>query len=131
MATIFFSRMKSDPAALKLDMATFARLQRARTFTFTEAALPSGLSVSSHTVGGDGVTTSDRTFATENVGIQDGYLILEVPGGQARSGPISCAEVATDFETLYGSMRTWAILSGISGVCNGRPVLSGLDERNG
>lgn len=128
MATVFFSQAHSDHTALKPDMSTLARLQQARTFTFAEAALPSGLSASSHTVSGDGVTTSDRMFATENVGIQDGYLILKVPGGQARSGPISCAEVATDFEALYGSMRTWAILSGTSGVCNGRPVLSGLDE---
>lgn len=105
-------------------MPTPSPLQWTKTFTFAEDALPSGLRATSHTVGGDGVTTFDRTFTTENVYIRDGYLVLRVPGRQSRSGPVSCGEVATDFKALYGSMRTWAILSGTSGVCNGRSTFS-------
>lgn len=89
------------------------------TFTFQNGSLPPGLCATAHTVSGNGSSLIDRKFSPENVYVSGGLLQLKVPGGQTGSGTVSCAEVATSFETLYGSMRVWAMLSDTEGVCNG------------
>lgn len=59
-----------------------------------------------------------HTFKESNVAVEDGFLILNVPGGQAGSD-ISSGEVSTLFDVKYASVRTWAILTEEPGVCNG------------
>ncbi|KAF2163715.1 glycoside hydrolase family 16 protein, partial [Zasmidium cellare ATCC 36951] len=60
----------------------------------------------------------DHLFVPENARVQDGFLELVVPGGQTEN-PIRSAEVFTWFNVLYGSVRTYAILTEEPGVCNG------------
>ncbi|KAK4629151.1 hypothetical protein CLAFUW4_08507 [Fulvia fulva] len=91
------------------------------TFTFDGNALPTGLVASPDTVKDKESNldaTFDHQFNVSNVQVQDGYLELRVPGGQTTS-PIQCAEVSTDFEVMYASVMTYAILVDEPGVCNG------------
>ena len=60
----------------------------------------------------------DHLFVPENVRVRNVFLELVVPGGQTTS-PLQCAEVSTDFEVLYASVTTYAILTDEAGVCNG------------
>ncbi len=90
------------------------------TWSFSKAtSLPEGLSASSYTVGAGSPKLLAHKFEPKNVYIEDGYLNLLVPGGQQGQKVISSAEVASTFETLYGSVSIWAILTEESGVCNG------------
>ncbi|EME82290.1 glycoside hydrolase family 16 protein, partial [Pseudocercospora fijiensis CIRAD86] len=91
------------------------------TFTFTGDTLPTGLVVSNDTIddrSGDSSAKFNHKFNPQNVQIQNGFLELIVPGGQTIS-PLQCAEVSTDFEVLYASVSTYAILTDEAGVCNG------------
>jgi hypothetical protein len=61
----------------------------------------------------------NHSYAPENVAIEDGYLVLTVPGGQTTS-PILCAEVQTVATNIkYASVRTKAILTSEPGVVDG------------
>jgi len=87
------------------------------TFDFAHAtALPAGLSIDTGTVEG---TPLAHSFDAANVKVADGFLQLKVPGGQQGRQCISCAEVATTFQVKYASVRTYAVLTEVPGVCNG------------
>jgi hypothetical protein len=61
----------------------------------------------------------DHSFTPDNVAIENGYLVLTVPGGQNTS-PILCAEVQTVATNIqYASVRTTAILTQEPGVVDG------------
>ncbi|ERF69253.1 hypothetical protein EPUS_09070 [Endocarpon pusillum Z07020] len=86
-------------------------------FTFDGTTLPAGLKANVHTVGGN--APFNRCFTTSNVYIDNGFLILRVPGGQTES-PIECGEVQTTFtDILHASVRTRAIFSEVPGTCTG------------
>ena len=83
------------------------------TYTFGSGKLPAGLKVTSQTVG-------NHIFEVDNVSIKGGFLQLLVPGGQTVK-PYSTAQVVTVVDNIkYASIRTQAILTPASGVCNGR-----------
>lgn len=91
------------------------------TFEFSNNALPTGLVISNDTIDDQSDNPEARfnhKFNPKNVQFKDGYLELVVPGGQDTS-PLQCAEVSTEFEVMYASVRTYAILVGEPGVCNG------------
>lgn len=89
-----------------------------KAFTFTGSTLPAGLYASNYKVGRSGAPLAHK-FDPANVKVRNGFLELIVPGGQKGKSTISSAEVETTFTTLYGSVRTWAILTEVPGVCNG------------
>ncbi|KAK3697073.1 hypothetical protein LTR37_017671 [Vermiconidia calcicola] len=102
------------PTAVAMDVGkTFAA---STTFSFAGKTLPTGLRKSSGPISDPDFL--DHTFAKKNVAVKGGFLQLTVPGGQTGES-ISSAEVYTDFEMKYGSVRTWAILTETPGVCNG------------
>ena len=69
-------------------------------------------------VGANGAPFS-RTSVSKLATVSDGYLNLEVPGGQT-SAPIQCASVQTqEGDIKYASVRTTAIFSAEPGVCHG------------
>jgi len=113
------------PAALALPSGHHARQEGAAafaattTFDFSQAtAFPdSGLSIDSGTIGSKPLS---HNFDAANVAVKDGYLQLLVPGGQEGQQTISSAQVSTTFDVKYASVRTWAILTEVAGVCNGR-----------
>ncbi|EGP86169.1 uncharacterized protein MYCGRDRAFT_94408 [Zymoseptoria tritici IPO323] len=92
------------------------------TFTFDGQALPTGLIISTDTIedlaDADSTAKFNHQFNASNVQISDGFLHLTVPGGQTES-PIQCGEVSTEFEVMYASVCTYAILTGEAGICNG------------
>ena len=88
------------------------------TFVFTSSTLPTGLVIDTDLISGGSPDLLDHKFDEKNVAVNDGFLELTVPGGQT-GDVISCAEVATDFNVLYGSVRTYAVLTETAGVCNG------------
>lgn len=89
-----------------------------KTFTFPGSTLPAGLYASTYKVGKAGAPLAHK-FDAENVKVRNGFLELVVPGGQQGKSTISSAEVETTFTALYGSVRTWAVLTETPGVCNG------------
>ena len=88
------------------------------TFHFTSNALPTGLVIDTGLISGGSPDLLDHEFEEKNVVVTNGYLKLTVPGGQT-GDVISSAEVATDFDVLYGSVRTYAVLTETAGVFNG------------
>ena len=87
-----------------------------KTFTFEGSSLPSDLVASNYQAGG-------HSFSSANAVVGDGYLQLKVPGGQA-VGSVLCGEVSTTMTNiLYGSVRTFAILSQPAGTVNGKHEL--------
>lgn len=86
------------------------------TWTFgASGALPTGIRAATDHIGSEPLT---HTFAKKNVYVEDGFLVLNVPGGQAGNDDISSAEISTDFDVQYASVRTWATLTDGPGVCN-------------
>lgn len=98
--------------------ATFASTT---TWSFTGKTLPTGLRKSTDLIGHDQPGLLDHKFDKKNVQVKDGFMQLVVPGGQT-GDVISSAEVGTDFELLYGSVTTYAILTDTPGACNGMIV---------
>ncbi|WPB06215.1 uncharacterized protein RHO25_010872 [Cercospora beticola] len=93
------------------------------TYTFSGNTLPTGLIASSDLIGDTADPSSTATynhqFNTSNVQISDNFLHLIVPSNQTTS-PIQCAEISTQISNiLYASVRTSAILTNESGICNG------------
>ncbi|KXT01771.1 hypothetical protein AC579_6365 [Pseudocercospora musae] len=98
-----------------------AQFASTTTFAFTSDTLPTGLVISSDTIddsSGHSSATFNHQFDAENVQVKDGYLKLIVPGGRTTS-TLQCAEVSTEFEVLYASVSTYAVLTDEAGVCNG------------
>jgi Glycosyl hydrolases family 16 len=92
-------------------------------FTFTGSTLPAGLSASNYEVDDQsGGAPFNHVFDPANVAISGGYLNLKVPGGQnpTSNTAISSAEIVTNTNILYGSVRTNAILSTVPGTCQGK-----------
>ena len=83
--------------------------------------MPTGLRVSTDYIGAGDPDLLSHQFEESNVVVEDGYLQLIVPGGQEGESVISTAEITTDFDILYGSVSTYAILTEEPGVCNGLP----------
>lgn len=84
-----------------------------KVWTFNGKNLPEGLYASDYPVG------KTHVFTPSGVKLRNGYLELNVPGGQ-KAKPYKAAEVATEMENImYASVRTTAILSEPAGVCNG------------
>ena len=107
----------SAPDSEQPDDTVKTQFATSTTWTFgPSAALPAGLSAATDFIAGSPLT---HTFAKSNVKVEDGFLILNVPGGQAGNSDISSAEISTDFQVKYASVRTWAILTEEPGVCNG------------
>ncbi|KAK5169023.1 uncharacterized protein LTR77_006332 [Saxophila tyrrhenica] len=88
------------------------------TWEFTGNTLPTGLTASTWQVDADKPGLLNHRFDAENVVVQDGAMLLTVPGGQQGQQTISSAEVAT-FSVLYGSVRVEAQLTEVAGVVNG------------
>ena len=66
----------------------------------------------------------NHSWSPDNVAVEDGYMVLKVPGGQITS-PILCAEVQTVATNIqYASVRTKAILTSVPGVVDGKLVTS-------
>lgn len=99
-----------------LDVTT-SQFASTTTFAFTGTTLPTGLSIDTGVVA---TTPLAHDFEASNVAVSDGFLVLTVPGGQEGQSTISSAEVATEFDVLYASVRTSAILTEVAGVCNGK-----------
>lgn len=91
-------------------------------------AIPTDLHVSTDHIKADSDSPMSHTFETSNVAIEDGFLVLNVPGDQAGKSDLSSAEVVTTFDMMYGSVRTWAILTEEPGVCNGIFFYEGDDQ---
>jgi hypothetical protein len=72
--------------------------------------LRSGLSAKLHT----------SMYRRENVVVSDGFLNLIVPGGQQDDEVIWTAEISTDFTVASARVETYAILTDVPGVCNGK-----------
>lgn len=100
--------------------AAMGQYSSTTTFSFTGNTLPTGLVKSYWDVAecDNDNAKYNRLFEEQNVQVRDGFMDLIVPGGQTTS-PIRSAEVGTEFEVLYGSVRTYAILTDEPGVCNG------------
>ncbi|GIZ47509.1 hypothetical protein CKM354_001059800 [Cercospora kikuchii] len=106
-----------------LSTSASAQWASTTTYTFSGNTLPTGLIASSDLIRDTADTSSTATynhqFNTSNVQISDNFLHLIVPGNQTTS-PIQCAEVSTQISNiLYASVRTSAILTNESGICNG------------
>lgn len=114
--------LTSTILCIALAAPSLAQFAATTTFTFTGNTLPTGLSASDWIVPKNPDTPAkfDHLFVPENVRVRNGFLELLVPGGQTEN-PIRSAEVFTWFNVLYGSVRTYAILTEEPGVCNGMP----------
>lgn len=92
-------------------------------FNFAGSSLPAGLSASNYEVDDqNGGAPYNHVFEPANVAVSGGYLNLKVPGGQkpTENTAISSAEVVTNTNMLYGSVRTNAIFSTVPGTCQGK-----------
>jgi len=87
------------------------------TFTFAGAALPTGLVASDWPIG---EPPYQHEYKRENAVVSDGFLNLIVYGGQEGDEVITSAEVSTDFTVASARVETYAILTDVPGVCNGR-----------
>lgn len=90
------------------------------TISFTGTTLPTTLAASTDRIEASAQSGAklSHEFLTSNVHVRDGFLELTIPGGQS-GDTISAAEVATTFTVKYGSVCTYAILTNVSGACNG------------
>jgi len=87
------------------------------TFEFAGAALPTGLVPSEWPIG---EAPYQHEYRRENVVVSDGFLNLIVPGGQQDDEVIWAAEISTDFTVASARVETYAILTDVPGVCNGK-----------
>lgn len=91
-------------------------------YTFTGTTLPAGLTASNYQVDDRiGGAPYNHVFNPANVAVSGGYLNLKVPGGQKPTSKvaISSAEITTNTNMLYGSVRINAIFSTVPGTCHG------------
>lgn len=98
---------------------TNAQFAATTTFDFASNAKPTDLRISTDLIEDNTPGLLSHKFDEQNVVFRDGFMELIVPGGQSGKQVISSAEIATDFDVLYGSVRTYAILTETAGVCNG------------
>lgn len=87
------------------------------TFTFAGAALPTGLVASDWPIG---EAPYQHEYKPENAVVSGGFLNLIVNGGQQDDEVIWSGEVSTDFTVSSARVETYAILSDVPGVCNGK-----------
>lgn len=87
------------------------------TFTFAGAALPTGLVASEWPIG---EAPYQHEYKRENAVVSDGFLNLIVNGGQEGDEVITSAEISTDFTVSSARVETYAILTDVPGVCNGK-----------
>jgi hypothetical protein len=59
-------------------------------------------------------------YISDNVEVSGGFLNLKVNGGQSTDTAICSGEVVTDFTISSASVETYAILTGVPGVVNGK-----------
>ena len=90
------------------------------TFEFSGSTLPTGLSASNYKVG---KIPNQHEYVPNNVDVSGGFLNLIVNGGQSTDSAICGAEVVTDFTIASASVETYAILSEVPGVVNGKPSI--------
>ncbi|RPD63691.1 concanavalin A-like lectin/glucanase [Lentinus tigrinus ALCF2SS1-6] len=77
------------------------------------------LIINNYTVDSSGDPFS-RTYTASNVDISDGYLTLKVSGGTQNGSSVPSAAIQTnDTNIRYGTFKTTAIASNVSGVCHG------------
>ena len=99
-----------------------SQFSASKTWDFTGLnAVPSDLVISTDFIG-KGDAPLNHKFDKKNVKVQDGFLQLTIPGGQAGKKTISTAEIATQFKLRYGSVTTYAILTDVAGSCNGKLI---------
>ena len=96
-----------------LDNSNSTSFANSATYTFESGSLPDGLKNDIEVVG-------DRTYTADNVRIEDGYVVLNVPGGQTEKPYTSGSIMTTADNIKYGSVRTVAILPQTAGVCSGK-----------
>ena len=87
------------------------------TFEFAGAALPTGLVASEWPIG---EAPYRHEYRRENVVVSGGFLNLIVNGGQQGHEVIWSAEISTDFTVASARVETYAILTDVPGVCNGK-----------
>lgn len=96
------------------------------TFTFAGAALPTGLVASDWPIG---EAPYQHEYKPENAVVSGGFLNLIVNGGQQDDEVIWSGEVSTDFTVSSARVETYAILSDVPGVCNGKRLLTRMVSR--
>ncbi|KAM3417473.1 hypothetical protein BST61_g5717 [Cercospora zeina] len=93
------------------------------TYTFSDPTLPTGLIASSDLIqdtSSSPPAPHNHQFNPSNVQISQNFLHLIVPGNQTSSPIIQSAEISTTTANiLHASVRTFAILTNESGICNG------------
>jgi hypothetical protein len=110
--SIFLLPLAAAPLALAQEYASTT------TFEFLGSTLPTGLSASEYKVG---KIPNQHEYLPSNVEVSGGFLNLKVKGGQSgAAGPICGAEVTTDFTIASARVETYAILSEVPGVVNGK-----------
>lgn len=102
------------------------QFQKHSKYTFDGPSLPEGLRISNGELINDQNHGApyNHIFEASNVVLADGFLEIKVPGGQtpatAPNSAISAGEVFTlESDILYGSVRTKAMLSTVSGTVQG------------
>jgi hypothetical protein len=94
-----------------------------KTYNFESGIFPTDLHKSGYPVPdtvGNPQAIYNHSFTPDNVVLENGYMVLKVPGGQNTS-PILCAEVQTVATNIqYASVRTTAILTQEPGVVDGK-----------
>lgn len=98
-------------------MALAQTYTKSKTFTFTGSNLPKGLVASDYVVQD---SPKHHEFVPQNVYVLGGYLNLLVNGGQQNDAVIWSGEVSTDFTVASARVETYAILTNVPGVCNGK-----------
>lgn len=87
------------------------------TFEFSGSTLPTGLSTSNYKVG---KVPNQHEYVPANVDVSGGFLNIIVNGGQSTDSAISSGEVVTDFTIASARVETYAILTEVPGVVNGK-----------
>jgi hypothetical protein len=110
-ASILILSLAAAPLALAQEYASTT------TFEFSGSTLPTGLSASNYKVG---KIPNQHEYISDNVKVSGGFLNLKVNGGQSTDTAICSGEVVTDFTISSASVETYAILTGVPGVVNGK-----------
>lgn len=90
------------------------------TFEFSGSTLPTGLSSSNYKVG---KIPNQHEYVSNNVEVSGGFLNIKVNGGQSTDAAICSGEVVTDFTVAAARVETYAILTEVPGVVNGKSML--------
>jgi beta-glucanase (GH16 family) len=118
--SILILSLTAAPLALAQEYASTT------TFEFSGSTLPTGLSASNYKVG---KIPNQHEYMSNNVEVSGGFLNLKVNGGQSTDTAVCSGEVVTDFTISSASVETYAILTEVPGVVNGKLISIRLSLR--